>query len=550
MISTTTRAFRLGFGLLTIWFSTGIARAADHQFDVVVYGGTPAGITAAVGAAREGAKVAIVEPLPILGGIMSSGLSFSDSNQTDRESLRGLFEEIHLRIEADYQKRGVKLPYEVAVKDQRPWTYEPHVAEQVFHDLVREAGVQVFLGQWLTSSTVEAHRLQQFTTQKGETFRAKVFVDASYEGDLLPAAKVRYTSGRESKQQYGEALAGQQFSKKPMALSPPLAAGEVLPLMTAREAGPDKGDGRVMTYSFRLCVAEDAARKVPFPKPANYDPAQYELVRRYLAANPKARMLMDFYPLPGGKTDVNNSIGGQISLGLVGQSSAWIEADWPQRQVIFNAHKNYTLGLIWFLNNDPSVPANLRAEMQRWGLAKDEFTAFDNWPPVLYVREGRRMIGEYVLTQSDVRTNVAKADSVGISSFPIDSHDCQRVATPEGGFINEGTIFPERIAARKIGQPHQVPYRSLTPRRSECENLLVPVALSASHVAYSSIRVEPTWMMLGQSAGVAAALAAQKKLAVQDLPYAELRTRLLAQKQVLDLHEIKPLPVTNKPAGN
>ncbi|HSH96104.1 MAG TPA: FAD-dependent oxidoreductase [Roseimicrobium sp.] len=434
------------------------------------------------------------------------------------------------------------------MKDQRPWTYEPHVAEMIFNDLVREAGVEVFLGQWLVKADQSNRRLNGFTTQRGDTFRAKIFVDASYEGDLLPAAKVSYTVGREGKKQYGESFAGHQFPKKPVAVSPFAADGSLLPLMTARDAGKDDGDEKIMAYSFRLSITTNEAKRVAIKKPANYDPAQFELHRRFLKANPNNRLLFDIYPLPNGIADANNSIGGQISFAMPGASWAWPDAGWDQRMKIFQQHKDYTQGLLWFLGNDPDVPERLRKEMQQWGLVKDEFAKFDHWPPVLYVREGRRMIGDYIFTQSDVLTNITKPDSVAVGSFPIDSHDCQRIPTADGGFINEGTIFPVRLAIRKIGQPHQIPYRSLTPKASECENLLVPVALSCSHVAISSIRVEPTWMTLGQSAGIAAAMAVKKNVAVQKLPYADLRGRLLAQKQVLDLHEIKPLPEA-KPAG-
>jgi len=244
---------------------------------------------------------------------------------------------------------------------------------------------------------------------------------------------------------------------------------------------------------------------------------------------------IDEYPLPGRKVDLNNGIGRQISSGLVGASWAWPEATYKEREKIWEAHKQYTLELIWFLKTDSGVPEGVRRKFATYGLAKDEFEKYGGWPPALYVREGRRMIGEHVLTQHDVRTNVRKKDSIGISSFPIDSHDCQRVPTTDGrGWINEGTIFPKRINGNHHGHPYQVPYRSLTPKRSECINLLVPVCLSSSHVALSSIRVEPTWMMLGHSAGVAAAMASKTKVDVQQLPYNQLKKRLKKQNQVIE----------------
>lgn len=511
------------------------ALAADN-FDVVVYGATPAGVCAATAAGRAGAKVALIEPLPLVGGMMSSGLSFSDSNQCDRRTLGGLFEEFHLRVEADYRKRGVTLPYEVAVKDNRPWTYEPHVAEQVFHDLLREAGVKVFTGQQLVSAAKDGARIREIKTDHGE-FTAREFVDASYEGDLLAAAKVSFVVGRESKQQYGESLAGQQYKKPRLNFSPRDAAGKLLPLMTAESAGPDEGDQHIMTYSWRITMTKAPGNSLPQVQPPNYDPARFELARRILQNSKDPRMVaVDIYPIPGDKVDVNNGIGRQLSMGLIGAADAWPNATPAERAKIWQAHKDYALELLWFLGHDPAVPAAIRADISSYGFARDEHaTAADHWPPVIYIREARRMLGEFVMTQADIRKDITKTDSIGIGSFPVDSHDCQRVATADGGWENEGTIFPVHMAGTKYGQPYQLPYRAILPKRAECDNLLVPVCLSASHVALSSVRVEPTWIVLGQSAGVAAALAAKKDVPVQDLPVPELQEQLRAAKQVLDL---------------
>lgn len=511
-------------------------QAAEKQItDVLVYGATPAGVAAAVAAAREGAKVTLVEPMNLVGGMMSSGLSFSDSNQTDRRTLHGLFEEIYQRIAADYAKRGVTLPYDVAVKDNKHWTNEPHVAEKVFNDLLKEAGVKVVLNEQLTSVMKDQTRITILRTDKAE-YTAKQFVDATYEGDLMAAAKVTSVTGRESKAQYGESFAGHQFPKAVVAVSPRDDAGKLLPLLSGEEAGPDEGDAKIMTYSWRLCMTKDPANRVVRTKPATYDPARFEIPRRLLQSGVNPRMVaLDFYPLPGGKVDVNNGIGRQISMGLIGPQWAWPSASPAERVKIWQQHKDYTLELLWFLQTDPAIPEKTRQEIAELGFCKDEFAAFDHWPPVLYIREGRRMVGEFVMAQRDILDEVTKPDSIGISSFPIDSHDCQRIATKDGGWINEGTIFPVHMKGTKYGQPHQVAYRSLTPKRTECTNLLVPVCLSASHVALSSIRVEPTWIMLGQSAGVAAAMSAKSNVTVQELPIEKLQTRLRAVGQVLDL---------------
>jgi hypothetical protein len=507
-----------------------------------VYGATPGGFCAAIGAAREGAKVILLEPTAHVGGVNTGGLSFSDSNQTVRSTLKGLFEEWHLRIEKDYQSRGVKLPYDVMVKDQSVWTYEPSVAARVTRQMLDEAGVTVLPKHTLKSVLKDGARIKEIVTSEG-TFTAGTFVDATYEGDLMAAAGVSWTIGREGRKEYGESYAGKQYPKGKMPISGVDDAGRLLPLITTADAGPDdEGDKNVMVYSFRLCLTRDEANRVPFPQPDNYEPARFEAVRRYFQATKNPPLLWDLYPLPNGKFDANNGIGKQFSMGLVGACNGWSEADAAGRQVIWEAHKQYTLELYHFLTTDPAVPQPLRTQMASLGLCKDEFPDYGHWSPQLYVREGRRMKGMYVLTQHDILTHPGKDDAIAISSFPIDSHDCQRVALKDGGVVNEGTIFPVRLEGRRHGPAYQVPYRSLLPMREECENLLVPVALASTHVAISSIRVEPTWMTLGHSAGIAAALASKQKVAVQDLAYPNLRERLLAQGQVLDLPVLPPLP--------
>ena len=511
-------------------------RGEDITSDVLVYGATPAGVCAAVGAAREGTTVVLVEPSAHIGGVNTGGLCFSDSNQTDRNTLRGLFEEFHLRIEADYEKRGLPLPYKVAEKNNKPWTYEPHVAAKITADLLREAGVRVLAGEVLKDLRKQGAAIQSFTTAKGDTFAAKTFIDTTYEGDLMAAAGVSWTIGRESRKEFGETLAGKQFPKKPMPISGMDDKGALLPLLTGKDAGPEEeGDRKVMTYSFRLCLTADEQNRVPFPEPARYDPSRFEAVRRYFAADPKAPLLWDLYPLPGNKADANNGIGKQFSMGIIGGGNTWCEASQQERARIWEEHKQYTLELYRFLTTDEAVPMNLRETLGKYGLCKDEFAATDHWSPQLYVREGRRMRGAAVMTQTDVQTQVSKADAIAVASFPIDSHDCQRIARGDHEVVNEGTIFPVHPPGTKRGTVYQVPYACITPLKSECSNLLVPVALSATHVAYCSIRVEPTWMVLGHSSGVAAALAAKQALSVQDLGYATLKEHLLAQKQVVEL---------------
>lgn len=537
-------------GLLLVAITFGLlptaAKAADpsavRSADVIVYGSTPGGFCAAIAAAREGASVMLLEPTDHVGGVNTGGLSFSDSNQTVRSTVMGLFDEWHTRIEADYQRRGVKLPYQVSVKDHTHWTYEPSVAARVTHAMLEEAKVEVLPEHRLEEVIREGTRITELKTSGG-SFRAAVFIDATYEGDLMAAAGVSWTIGREGKGEYGESLAGKQYPKAKMPISGFDDRGEPLPLITTTESGdPDDGDKNVMVYSFRLCLTKDPENRISFPAPANYDADRFEVVRRYYHETRNPILLWDIYPLPGGKFDANNGIGKQFSMGLVGGGNGWSEADAAGRAEIWEAHKQYILEMYHFLTTDPAVPENLRQQLAEYGLCRDEFARYGHWSPQLYVREGRRMVGMHVVTQRDIQETPEKEDPIAVSSFPIDSHDCQRIALAEGGVVNEGTIFPVRLPRRRHGPAYHIPYRSILPKPQECTNLLVPVALSCTHVGISSIRVEPTWMIIGQSAGIAAALAAKEKSTVQNLPYPQLRKRLLAQGQVLELPTLPELP--------
>ena len=527
--------------LLALGLLVSLPVTQAEEADVIVYGATPGGFCAAIAAAREGAKVLLIEPSAHVGGVNTGGLSFSDSNQTVRSTLLGLFEEWHTRIAADYAARGVKLPYDVAKKDNTVWTYEPHVAARVTDAMLKEAGVIVLTKQPLTGVEKEGPKIVRLNTSTG-SHTAKVFIDATYEGDLLAKSGVVWHIGRESRDEYGETLAGRQYPKQKLAINGFDANGLPLPFITTLRTGDDKeGEQTVMVYSFRLCLTKNPANRVTFPAPKAYDPARFELVRRYFKKYPDAPLPWDLYPLPGGKFDANNGIGKMFSMGMVGEANGWCASDPKGRAKLWDKHKEYTLEFYQFLTTDDAVPAKIRATMAELGLCRDEFPETDHWSPQLYVREGRRMDGRYTLTQKDVIDDPKKEDPIAVSSFPIDSHDCRRIALPDG-VINEGTIMPVHVPGRRHGYAYHIPYRAITPGPSECSNLLVPVALSATHVAYSSVRVEPTWMTIGQSAGVAAALAAKEGVTVQTLDYAKLRERLLAQRQVLDLPVLPPLP--------
>lgn len=528
----------LSFLVLMVSIGPAAPRASAAEADVVVYGSTPGGFCAAIAAAREGAFVILVEPTDHIGAMNTGGLSHCDSNQMVRSTLMGLFHEWHTRVVKDYTDRGLKAPYDPTVKDQSRWVFEPHVAMRVTKKMLDEAKVKVFTEHRLKSLTQDGKRITALAT-KNETFTAKVFVDGTYEGDLMAAAGVDWTIGREGRAEYGESLAGKRYPKPKMNINGFDDNGKLLPLLTTDDGGPEEaGDKNIMTFSFRLCLTEVAKNRVAMPKPKKYDPARFEIVRRYLKEGGKADQVgFDLYPMPGDKFDGNNSIGKQFSIGLVGGCNDWHKADEAGRKQIWEAHKQYTLEFFQFLTTDPAVPMEVRKRYARLGLCQDEFASYDHFSPALYVRESRRMKGLAVITQKDILDSPKKDDPIAISSFPIDSHDCQRIALKGGGVLNEGTIFPVRLKNPQQGYAYHVPYRSVLPKPDQCVNLLVPVALSCTHVGISSLRIEGAWMVIGQGAGVAAALAAKEGVTVQDLPYAKLQKRLLAQGQVLELPE-------------
>jgi hypothetical protein len=507
------------------------ARAAESRADVVVYGATPSGIIAAVAAAREGKSVLLLEPGKYTGGMVTGGLGATDAG--NRSAIGGYAREFFDRVRAHYVKKyGADSPQ---VKDcSAGFHFEPHVATAVFQALLKEAKVPLRFGQRLESVVKEGRRLVALKTAAGDTFRAKVFIDAGYEGDLLARAGVKYHVGREARSVYGELLAGvQRFSPAhqwPVRISG-LDVKRRLPLIqpgTLGKAG--EGDRKVQAYNFRLCLTR-AGNRVPFPKPAGYAPARYELLARYLKARPGLTVgqLMNPVPMPNGKTDTNNN--GPFSTDHIGANWDYPEAGHARRQKIIRDHVLYTQGFLYFLANDRRVPEALRKEMNTWGLARDEFTDNGNWPTQLYVREARRMIGTYVMTQADITDKRRKDDSVGLGSYNTDSHHVQRLLRADGSGLNEGD-FQVPVS------PYAIPYRSLVPKAEQCDNLLVSVCVSASHVAYGTIRMEPVYMILGQACGVAAALAIDDGVAVQKVATDRLRRRLKKQKAVLSPDEV------------
>jgi FAD-dependent oxidoreductase family protein len=501
------------------------AAAAPQSFDLLVYGATAGGVITAVAAAREGLTVALLEPGRHLGGMVSGGLGWTDYGR--KEVIGGYSLEFFERVGAKYGR-----PVE--------WHFEPHVAEAVFSDLVKEAGVRVFLNHRLREKhgvRKSGTRLTEFLAEDGASFRAKIFADATYEGDLMAQAGVSYTWGREGIKEHNESLAGvrdhtplHQFRA---AVSPVDSSGNALPEIMLRSKDPvGAADKRVQAYNFRLCMTKTPENRVAWPKPAGYRAARYELLARYLPALEKEighslgiNDVMKADLLQNGKTDTNNN--GAFSTDYIGGSYGYPEGSYAERARIRQAHVDYIQGFLYFLSTDTRVPAALSAEMKEWGLCRDEFVDADHWPYQLYVREARRMVGEYVMSQNDIQTELTKPDAIGMGSYNSDSHNVQRRPTEDGTAVENEGDMQVRVT------PYEIPYRVMLPRRTEATNLLVPICFSATHVAYSTLRMEPQYMIVGHAAGVAAKMAIEGQQAVQDVDTRALAAKLGSQRAVL-----------------
>ncbi len=514
-------------GILLFWMAAAalVPAAQVVECDICVFGGTSAGVVAAVQAARLGRKVVLTEFGGHLGGMTSGGLSQTDIG--NKAAIGGIAREFYRRMGRHYGSNEV-------------WKLEPHVAEDVFNDLTREAGVPVCFHARLAYVKMKNARVTEIAMEDGRGIRANMFIDASYEGDLMARAGVSYFVGRESNSTYHETLDGiravtpkHQFvvAVDPYRRPRDPASG-LLPWIQDQSPGTaGEGDKSIQAYNFRLCLTQNPTNWLPIEAPSDYDPAKYELLGRYLAAlvaegkTPALGQLMDIQQMPNGKTDINNN--GGFSTDFIGGNYGYPDGSYAERARIWKAHEDYTRGFLRFLATDPRVPPAVRLEMQSWGLCKDEFKDTGGWPNQLYIREARRMISDYVMTENNCRLSLALPDPVGLAAYTMDSHNCRRIAL-NGRVENEGDVqvggFP----------PYQISYRALRPRQTECENLLVPVCLSASHIAYGSIRMEPVFMVLGQSAAMAAAMAIEENVPVQKIDSAELRRLLLAAGQVLE----------------
>jgi len=518
--------------------------------DVIVYGGTSAAVTTAVQAVRMGRSVIVVSPDTHLGGLSSSGLGFTDTG--NKEVIGGIAREFYQFIYRHYEKpeswkwqkrteygnRGQGSPA-IDGEKRTMWIFEPHVAEAAFEKFIADNNIPVYRDEWLDRETgviKKAGKIISIRTLSGKTFIGKIFIDATYEGDLMAASGVNYHVGREANSVYGETWNGIQkgvfhhghyfrTNISPYKIQGDPSSG-LLPRISSETPGENgTGDDKIQAYCYRLCLTQHPDNKVPITQPEGYDSTQYELLVRVMATG-WDEFFEKYDGIPNMKTDVNNH--GPFSSDNIGMNYDYPEASYERRKEILNEHITYQKGLLYFASTDPRLPEWLRKEMSSWGYAGDEFEDNGNWPYNIYVREARRMLGKYVMTENDVLIKRPVPNPVGMGSYTMDSHNIQRYVTPEGFVQNEGDIG---VGAPK---PYQIDLGSLLPEEEECTNLIVPVCVSCSHIAFGSIRMEPVFMILGQSAGTVASMALNKKKNIHDLTYSEIREKLLDDQQILE----------------
>jgi hypothetical protein len=535
--------------LATSLLSQAPVNAAEHEADVIIYGGTSAAVTAAVQVKKMGKSVIIVSPDQRLGGLSSGGLGFTDTG--NKTVIGGLSREFYHRIYKHYQepeswKFQKKEDYGDAGMGNRAtdhgentmWIFEPSAALRVFNGFIAEHGIPVHRGAYLDREKgvkMEDGTIASITTLDGDTFSGKVFLDTTYEGDLMAAAGVSYTVGREGRSVYGEEWAGVMKGApqhphhfRDLPVDPYVVPGDpssgILPLISAEPPGEqNSGDKRIQAYNFRICMTNVAENRIPFPKPDNYDEKRYEVLGRVYDAGWR-ETFHKFDPIPNHKTDTNNH--GPVSTDHIGANYDYPEASYERRREIVQEHKDYTLGWLYYNMTSERVPGKIRKEMNTWGLAKDEFVETGNWSPQIYVREARRMVGNFVMTENELLKRKPTPDSIGMGAYSIDSHNTQRYISADGRVHNEGDIGVNP-------KPYEIAYGAILPKKAECQNLLVTCAVSASHVAYGSIRMEPVFMILGQSAATAGVMAIEKGIAVQDVGYPDLEKKLIEDGQVL-----------------
>ncbi|TDB62324.1 FAD-dependent oxidoreductase [Arundinibacter roseus] len=489
--------------------------------DVVIYGGTAAGVMAAYTAKKMGKLVLLIEPTTHLGGLTSGGLGYTDIG--NKYAITGLSRDFYRRIGQHYGKF-------------EQWTFEPKVAKQYLQQYLDEAGIKVLYSHRVIAAQIKNKRITSIVlensispqTSTNQTVAGKMFIDATYEGDLMARAGVSYAVGREANSDYNETINGVQLMNghqfpdgvDPYKIPGKPESGLLWGISPEKLAANGSGDKKVQAYNYRICLSSDPANQIPITRPEGYDPTRYDLLVRLFEKQPAKQRLSDYFiwsRMPNQKTDINNR--GGFSTDMIGMNYDYPEANYAERARIVKEHELYTKGLLYFFGHDPQVPKLMQEEMLKWGYPKDEYVENNHWSPQLYVREVRRMIGSYVMTQANCQGKEVVQDGVGMAAYTMDSHNIQRVVV-DGQVKNEGNV--------EVGGfgPYPTSYRSLIPKASECENLLVPVCLSATHIAYGSIRMEPVFMVLAQSAAVAACLALDGKTSVQQVDVKKLQTEL------------------------
>jgi hypothetical protein len=520
----------MAFLLSGFRFGTGSPAAglpAAEQADICIYGATSAGVIAAYTAKKMGKTVVLIEPGGHLGGMTSGGLGYTDIG--NKYAITGLSRDFYRRIGKHYGKF-------------EQWTFEPHIAKKYLQQYLDEAGIKVIYQNRVIKANKSGAEIKSIVLENSlkpdsktnQTISAKVFLDCTYEGDLMAKAGVKYAVGREANSDYNETIDGVQLMKghqlpdgiDPYKIEGKPESGLLWGVSNAKLEPNGTGDKKVQAYNYRICLTSDPGNMVPITKPNGYDPTHFELLARLIAKQPEKKALNDYFiwsKMPNNKTDINNRNG--FSTDMIGMNHDYPDADYKKREEIIKAHETYTKGLLYFFGHDPRVPAELREAMLKWGYPKDEYVETGNWSPQLYVREARRMIGKYVMTQANCEGKEVVKDGVGMAAYTMDSHNIQRIVV-NGMAKNEGNV--------EIGGfgPYPIAYGSLVPKETECTNLLVPVCLSATHIAYGSIRMEPVFMVLAQSSALAAVMAIDSKTSVQRVDIAKLQARLKADPLV------------------
>lgn len=545
--------------LMTIACQDGTQEGRGMEYDVVIYGGTSAGVAAAIQASRMGKSVVLIEPSGRIGGLTTGGLGQTDIG--NKQAIGGIAREFYRNIKTYYENPvNWKWQEQKEYRDggqtrtiegeDAMWTFEPSAALKVYQDMISNEKIDVFYRQRLNRQTgvrKEGSRIISIHMESGEEYRGGIYIDATYEGDLMATAGISYTTGRESNAQYGENLNGVQPNDTSLTLTgvvsmngihhnfvdgvdPYVVSGDpgsgVLPFIdTTGPGATGQGDDRIQAYCYRMCLTDHPDNRIPFEKPDNYNEMDYELLLRNYEAGENGFPWINS-KMPNRKTDTNNRTG--FSTDFIGQNYAYPEASYEEREQIREAHRNYQKGLMWTLAYHPRIPEHIRDEVSRWGTCKDEFERADGWQQQIYVRESRRMISDLVMTQYHCEGLEVVSDPVGLAAYGMDSHNVQRYITDDGYVKNEGNV------EARVAGPYPISYLSIIPKKEECSNLLVPVCLSASHIAFGSIRMEPVFMVLGQSAAIAGIMALEEDQPLQDLEYERLKEKLLEYKQRLE----------------